>query len=516
VVLGEAHGDPIYRVKEIPIFSTSPTNTTARAYALNNACEVVGECTDVHNSVNALHGFLWVPVTNYGITGQTIKDLNDYLASGDQTKETTARDINSSGQIAGRVGASLNGDAYIWQPGQSTTAVNLTSGSTDTIIANAVNESGVAVGQMWFGDHPHCTRDYVVAFSATWTSGGTPTVTHLPPTTLLEADAQDINGESTPKTVGSETPFVNGCVLIDTFCGSLQEGAQWPGTSSPTVMDPFDQDDDTEDFAQGNNDEGNVAGYSYEEIGSPPNDDCLRRAVFRESASTQSEDIVDLHSDADPGLDEDDESLAEAVNEPLETETTCLQVVGQNITDSRALLWQRDDMGDWTVTDLNDLIWTGCGSSPLHTMREALDINDDGEIAGIVDVDPGTPVVLRAALLVSVADITTDGQVDGADSGQLLLQWGNPGCGGSTPCASDFNCDGKVDGADQGILLLAWGNPVRPVCSGGESFGGGGGSNAEAIETILSAEFQMLLAAMIAEGGVEEANDMIVNLMEGE
>ncbi len=48
-------------------------------------------------------------------------------------------------------------------------------------------------------------------------------------------------------------------------------------------------------------------------------------------------------------------------------------------------------------------------------------------------------------------DITGDGQIDGADLGQMLSQWGGPG-------SADFNEDGIVDGADLGGLLAAWGD----------------------------------------------------------
>ncbi|MFO0962408.1 MAG: hypothetical protein U0625_05815 [Phycisphaerales bacterium] len=50
------------------------------------------------------------------------------------------------------------------------------------------------------------------------------------------------------------------------------------------------------------------------------------------------------------------------------------------------------------------------------------------------------------------ADLSADGQVDGADLGALLAQWG-----GCTGCSADFNQDGIVNGADLGTLLAAWG-----------------------------------------------------------
>lgn len=48
------------------------------------------------------------------------------------------------------------------------------------------------------------------------------------------------------------------------------------------------------------------------------------------------------------------------------------------------------------------------------------------------------------------ADMSGDGQVDGADLGLLLGEWG------TADCLADLNDDGNVDGADLGILLGAW------------------------------------------------------------
>jgi hypothetical protein len=42
-------------------------------------------------------------------------------------------------------------------------------------------------------------------------------------------------------------------------------------------------------------------------------------------------------------------------------------------------------------------------------------------------------------------------ELDGADIGLLLAQWGAPGSG-------DLNCDGIVDGADVGLLLAGFGS----------------------------------------------------------
>jgi hypothetical protein len=52
-----------------------------------------------------------------------------------------------------------------------------------------------------------------------------------------------------------------------------------------------------------------------------------------------------------------------------------------------------------------------------------------------------------------LADLFVDRQVNGADLGALLSQWGPA----NATTASDMNRDGKVDGADLGHLLASWG-----------------------------------------------------------
>jgi hypothetical protein len=52
-----------------------------------------------------------------------------------------------------------------------------------------------------------------------------------------------------------------------------------------------------------------------------------------------------------------------------------------------------------------------------------------------------------------LADLFVDHQVNGADLGVLLSQWGPA----NANTVSDMNRDGKVDGADLGYLLSTWG-----------------------------------------------------------
>jgi len=85
--------------------------------------------------------------------------------------------------------------------------------------------------------------------------------------------------------------------------------------------------------------------------------------------------------------------------------------------------------------------------TPTATMRLRFDARDlvSGSVveAAVDDVQ-----VINYDCSVA-ADINRDGKVDGADLGQLLSAWGQPG-------ATDLNQDGTTNGADLGQLLSAW------------------------------------------------------------
>jgi len=79
----------------------------------------------------------------------------------------------------------------------------------------------------------------------------------------------------------------------------------------------------------------------------------------------------------------------------------------------------------------------------------------DGEYTVRVSASSSTGSVQRyrlefnADLEALFGDLSGDGEVDGADLGILLGQWGTDG-------SADLNGDGTVDGSDLGLLLGAW------------------------------------------------------------
>ena len=114
--------------------------------------------------------------------------------------------------------------------------------------------------------------------------------------------------------------------------------------------------------------------------------------------------------------------------------------------------------GDWNdASDAN----TGCLQPINSIMVEwSADCNGDGQVdfgqilrGQLVDNDEdGVPDACQAPTCAQ-ADIYRDSEVNGADLGILLAQWGPV-----TPATeSDLDHDGTVGGADLGLLLSFWG-----------------------------------------------------------
>lgn len=122
--------------------------------------------------------------------------------------------------------------------------------------------------------------------------------------------------------------------------------------------------------------------------------------------------------------------------------------------------------GTWTGTiTLHGVCWAECGpdgdgdffpdsidNCPLVRNPTQADCDEDGIGDACQPGDDfngdGIPDYCEC-----IADIFTDGRVDGGDLGGLLAQWGP-----TTPTTrSDLNNDGVVNGADLGYLLSNWG-----------------------------------------------------------
>ncbi len=126
----------------------------------------------------------------------------------------------------------------------------------------------------------------------------------------------------------------------------------------------------------------------------------------------------------------------------------CLAVAAGSSQDFLAILALDSDVDVDGILDSFD-------NCPAIANPSQADCNSDGigDACAIADGAPdfdgdGVPDACEC-----IADLFVDGQVNGADLGALLSQWGP-----ATPAtASDLNFDGQVNGADLGYLLSRWG-----------------------------------------------------------
>jgi probable HAF family extracellular repeat protein len=103
----------------------------ATAFGINDAGQVVGETwkCDGEGEPGPVHGFVW--------DGRQMTDLTPEVSS------STARAINSAGQIVGSRGAFDASHAFLWDPARGTDLGTL--GGTSSI-AHAINATGQIVG----------------------------------------------------------------------------------------------------------------------------------------------------------------------------------------------------------------------------------------------------------------------------------------------------------------------------------------------------------------------------------
>jgi hypothetical protein len=528
-----------FKLKELGVLpGQSPAHTTSQALGLNDKSEVVGVS---FATASQPRGVVWLPNANYGLTGSSVQTLLSLNAlASDGSARTTARDININGLIAGeRQPASPSGNpmrAVVWTLSGSAATINNLGAFPDQSgfmsTAQAINDEVMAIvvgwsqartceSSCWCGgaclncgpglsNNPNVTRGFRKVLD------GTPGL-NLSSDGLLPVDAfQGFCQALAVNFSGRSAGVSSVCNEAILMCRTNGDPATWAGAGSGipllSLPDCGVTNIQSPHEATGVNDEHQIFGWGREHIDGQCGDGCRERALVW---LTPGSDPINLQSVQSPEIPTSQETRAEAINIPLPELSSCVQVVGRNITANKGVLWERNGSGTWTYFVLNDITRRGdCASGQYPDIRFAMDINNKGMIAVIVTVQVSPGVFEdRAGILLNVADITTDALVDGLDLGQVQLQWG---CTGA--CSADINCDLVVDGGDIGQVLLNWGDLARPSsCSSGLGGGASGfaGGGSEGSETLVTPGFIATVEALLLSDQLDIAVALIESTLGG-
>lgn len=158
-------------------------------------------------------------------------------------------------------------------------------------------------------------------------------------------------------------------------------------------------------------------------------------------------------------------------------------------------------------------------ANPAYIPDDTYDVDDDGVTSGEKAPDLDRTERVQACwpdmgayeFVPCVGDVDFDGDVDAADLGILLGDWG------TCVCFSDFNCDGEVDGADLAILLGGWsGEEDYPrSCSYSYSMAGGGQSVLNLATELGFGSVAELVEWMLSEMTLSEVSEFIGCYVDG-
>jgi hypothetical protein len=444
---------PLYRITDLGSLNFIPSVNDIGTMGINNRGEVVyGFVVD-----NVMHAWLWVPKEHYGLGPGVMHDINVLTNS---AGPAIARDINVNGIAVGKTGSLVrtSGFGVVWdfstQPPTSIVLTAVLGGNPQWSSAYAINDSAppIIVGEssdMGLCECPHeslnqpdtVTHPFRLSYEAP-----------LPPMVELDVEpwisgyGRDVSTPlaSLPLHIGGfgdcGTVFPQ-CILPgETGCPTRKDGSVWTGP-----IRNAQPDFGAESQVYGVNDLEQAVGYGLFNTGP-----CKQVALVWETLGAAPFNL----GNAMPAGQSGHQSRAVAINN-----SATRQVVGANIDQRRALLWQKQS-GTWTGIDL-----TSRSHSCFNgwTLMEAHDINDNGWIITWA-IDPSLPqepvdqryhAVLLTPIPECTADIVLDGEVDVDDLFAVINQWGP--CSLHMICSADtdLNCTVNID--DLFLVIYYWG-----------------------------------------------------------
>lgn len=502
--------DYTYRVTDLGELGFTPsTDEDLRTlFGINNQGEVVF-CTKAwHESplpgYYYYHAMVCLPSGSaYGLDAG-VHDLNDLFS---MDFPNVARDINVDGLVVGQIGGSGTGvgEAVAWdlaaEPEPEMIQLGALAGSSWSR-AFAINDADppVIVGESdalgWCPDledeecgWPTEEEDVLMSFVLTL-EGGPPF--DLAALGMLEQDCDQSSSVRDVADLGAgqwQAVGISCTYVLSEICfvsvGDCQEddlpddAAAWSlDGNETTVWELPSREPDRPSRGLGVNESGEAVGWGFD-AGAQG---CEPDALFWGSASPG--DRVDL-GDYMPAGQQGDQSMACAVNN-LEHP----QVVGWNAAAELALVWERNG-ATWTGINLEDEIDPDSG---VDSLREALDINDDGWIVcwgdGAIPEPSFEPhCFLLTPLPDCHEDLNGDNLVDIDDVFEVVNNWGDAPLG--VIWKWDVNSDFAVDIDDVYAVMAAWG-----PCEGD---GGGGDQGLAAI-----------LSDWLADGGAAALDQNLV------
>jgi probable HAF family extracellular repeat protein len=327
---------------------------------LNAKGQVVGES---YNQIG-LNGFLWSPNSPNSVDG-SIFDLGD-LPGG--AISSSAKSVNSLGQITGRGAATTGTRAFLWSP-------NSPNGSTGSMIdlgelpGGSNSSSGEAINS--FGQ--------VVGTSSADTGGAylwTPTTPNGTVGSMVNLGSLPDSSQSNGRGINRPGQVVGGATVpngIHAFLWSPNA----PNSSDGSMVDLGDLPGGTEDAtAFAINDVGQVVGYGHAPSG-------VRAFLWSPNSPNGSTgSTIDL-GDLPGGSDSSDAFSINSIG----------QVVGWGSTPAgqRAFVWSpaTPNGSSGNMADLNTMLDPVSGSG--WELRAASQINDYGQISGTGLHNPNSP-----------------------------------------------------------------------------------------------------------------------------